>query len=119
MIPMFSATKPRIEVINAIIPQQKPFMKPEIILLYSGRTFCAQTKITGWASMVTNPINAKSIIENIGNVLYVKANMTISGNVPNIEKYMIGFEPNLFSIIGLSNEPIAPAKTNKNRDNPM
>ena len=66
IIPKFSAISPMKDIIRAIIPQQKPFMNPEIMLLYCGRVFCAQTIITGCANIVIKPINAKITIDIIG-----------------------------------------------------
>ena len=86
IIPKVWAITPNIDIINAIIPQQKPLINPEIILLYCGNDLWAQTIITGWASIVIKPIRANIIIDNIGIVLYVNANDNISGNVPHIER---------------------------------
>ena len=68
------------------IPQQKPFIKPATILLYSGRTFCAQTIVTGCANIVVNPIKKKIKRDIFGLVLYTKLKNIIKGNVAHIEK---------------------------------
>ena len=47
VIPNFSAKAPKKEITIAITPQQKPFINPATMLLYFGKVFCAQTKVTG------------------------------------------------------------------------
>ena len=69
IIPYFCATAPKTDISKAIIPQQKPFTKPDTILLYLGKILWAQTKVTGCASIVVNPIIAKIDIDKTGIVL--------------------------------------------------
>ena len=55
---VFCAAKPIKDMTIATTPQEKPFIKPPIILLYCGKTFCAKFIVIGVANIVTNPINA-------------------------------------------------------------
>lgn len=119
IIPYFWAIRPSPDKINATIPQQKPFTNPDTILLNSGKVFCDHTSTTGWASIVVKPIAANNIVDINSIVLYVSAKPSINGKVPHIEKYITGFEPNIFSNFGLKKDPIEPAKTNKNKAIPM
>ena len=119
IIPKFCAIIPKTDIQRAIIPQQKPLMKPETILLYSGSVFCAQTTAIGCESIVVKPIMENIIIEIIECSRYVNPNNSIIGKVAHIEKYITGFAPKSFSNCGLINEAIAPAKTNKNSAKPI
>ena len=65
-MPNFCAIVPRTETQSATIPQQKPFINPATILLYSGSVFCAQTITIGCASIVVNPINVNVKRDIIG-----------------------------------------------------
>ena len=84
-MPNFSATNPKSDIAIATIPQENPFIKPEIILLYSGNTFCAITIVTGVAIIVINPIITKIIREIAGCDLQVNTKSSIRGNVEIIE----------------------------------
>lgn len=66
IIPIFSAIKPNADNIIAVIPQQNPFAKPDTILLYCGRIFCASIIVSGCDKFVINPMSAKAIILVIG-----------------------------------------------------
>ena len=66
MIPNFSAIIPIKDKHKATVPQQKPLINPAIILLYSGNVFCANTIVTGCASIVINPIMLNVNNEKIG-----------------------------------------------------
>ena len=118
-MPFFCAITPKKDIHKAITPQQNPFTKPETILLYLGKVFCAKTKITGWANIVVKPINPKTNIEAIGIVLYINPKISINGNVAHKEKYITFFEPSIFSSFGLKKEASEPAKTNKNKAKPI
>lgn len=118
-MPNFCAIAPSTDIQRATVPQQNPFTKPATILLYFGSVFCAQTRVTGCASIVAKPIKENKDNEKTGIDLYVSAKISIIGNVDHIEKYKTGFEPNIFSALGLINEPIEPAKTNKNKAKPI
>ena len=85
IIPNFSATNPNADIIIATTPHEKPFIKPAIILLYSGKTFCAISMVTGVASMVINPINTKTTNDNIGNFGHIIRNKSIIGKVEIME----------------------------------
>ena len=86
VMPKFCAENPIRVMKMATIPHENPLIKPEITLLYSGRTFCARYIVTGNAIIVNIPISANIIRDSTGMVLYVKINKIISGNVEIIEK---------------------------------
>ena len=79
IIPNFSAAKPNNEIIIATMPQENPLIKPEIILLYSGSTFCAKSIVTGVASIMKNPVIINIPIDSIGNFSQVNVNSNING----------------------------------------
>lgn len=66
VIPKFSATNPNIDITIATIPQENPLINPEIMLLYSGKTFWAINIVTGVAIIVTNPIITKITSDKVG-----------------------------------------------------
>ena len=84
-MPNFSATNPSIDIIIATTHQENPLINPEMMLLYSGKTFCAKSIVAGVASIVRNPINKNMQRETIGNLWHVNTNKSINGNVEIIE----------------------------------
>ena len=84
-MPNFSAINPRSDIAIATIHQEKPFIKPEIILLYSGKTFCAITIVTGVAIIVMKPMTTNMTSDTAGCEEQVKINKIIRGKVEIIE----------------------------------
>lgn len=80
IIPIFCAIIPISGRNIPTIPQLKPPMNPDIILLYSGIVLWAITILIDTDSIVTKPVKTKSANDNAGNVFVNDEKMTVSIN---------------------------------------